>query len=266
MKTAILLGVAPLLAAHAPDAPERRAPAAGFHFVETSGERGAVRGTIYVPRGLETSDAAPCLVFLHGYGECGTDGVKNLGVGLPQAIVWDAARWSFVVVMPQKPEHNVDWEAYEDAVLAMLDLAVERFGADPGRVGITGLSQGGHGTIALATAHPDRFKAAAPVCGYTSPRFTGGGERIGFETPSSPEHLGRAAGAMAGLGVWIFHGGRDTVVPARESELLHGALVEAGASDVTLTILPEAGHTAWDSAYRESGMWEWFAERLHAGD
>ncbi len=241
-------------------------PTPGVHLVQVEGERGPVKGAIYVPRELDLAEPAPTVVFLHGYGECGTDGLKQLGVGLPNAIVWDAARWPFVVVIPQKPEFNVDWDEYLDAVLSMLDLAIAEFGADPDRVGLTGLSQGGHGTIALASRHPERFRAAAPVCGYTMRRFEPEGGRVSFDSPTPDERYARAAEAMRGMAVWIFHGGRDDIVPPSESEKLHEALLAADAPDAKLTIYPEDNHNSWDSAYRKSGLWDWFAERLAADD
>ncbi len=237
-------------------------PTPGFHFVQVEGEQGTVKGTIYVPRGLDMSTPAPTLVFLHGYGECGTDGSKNLGVGLPNALLWNADRWPFVIVMPQKPVFDTDWDTYDDAVINMLDLAIAEFGADPDRVGITGLSQGGHGTIAIATNHPDRFRAAAPVCGYTKPRFTGDGQRVSFKEPTSPEQFAQAARMMSDMGVWIFHGARDDVVPPSESKGLFAALEETDNDDIKLTIFPEDNHNSWDSAYRKSELWDWFADRL----
>ncbi|MEZ6241882.1 MAG: prolyl oligopeptidase family serine peptidase [Phycisphaerales bacterium] len=252
----------PMLAVRAAERSGSAVTDPGFHFVEVKGEHGVVKGTIYVPRGLDTSKGAPCLVFLNGYGECGTDGLKNLGVGLPNAIVWDAARWPFVVVMPQKPVYDMEWDAYEDAVLAMLDLAVAEYGADPDRVGVTGLSQGGHGTIAIATHHPERFKAAAPVCGYTFSHFNDKGERVSRDEAAAERRLTEASSAMKGMAVWIFHGGRDDVVSPDESRNLHEALVHAGAEDVKLTIFPEDNHNSWDSAYRKSGLWDWFTQRL----
>jgi len=249
------------LAIHATGAPDP-----GIHFVQVEGERGVVRGSIYVPRDLDPDALAPTLLFLHGYGESGTDGLRNLGVGLPNAIVRNADRWPFIVVMPQKPVFDADWVDFADAALAMLDLAIEDYGADPERVGVTGLSQGGHATIALATQSGERFRAAAPVCGYTTRRFTPDGQRVPFDTPSDQSQIDQAAEAMAGMPVWIFHGAVDDVVPASESESLHRALLDAGAEDVKLTIFPEAGHNAWDGAYRDSDLWKWFADQLAPTD
>lgn len=241
-------------------------PTPGFHFVEVEGENGPVKGAIYVPWGLDTSEGAPGLVFLHGYGECGTEGTHMLGVGLPSALVWNPERWPFVVIIPQKPVFNADWDDFEDAVLLMLDLAIEGYGVDADRVAVTGLSQGGHGTIALASHHPGRFRAAAPVCGYTQQRFTGDGVRqdlppVSAESPA----VVAAARQLEGMPVWIFHGGKDDVVPPAESRSLHAALEAAGNDEAELTIFPEDNHNSWDSAYRESGLWDWLVEQTKAG-
>ncbi|GJM18515.1 MAG: phospholipase [Phycisphaeraceae bacterium] len=238
----------------------------GFHFVEVEGVGGPVKGAIYIPWSMPDDEGgAPALVFLHGYGECGTEGTHQLGVGLPNVLIWNPERWPFVVVIPQKPEFNADWDDYEDAVLAMLDLAIADYGVDADRVALTGLSQGGHGTIALASHHPDRFRAAAPVCGYTAQRFVDGDRReLPPVTAESPAVVA-AAEALAGTPVWIFHGGADDVVPPAESESLHAALVAAGNDDAKLTIFPNANHNAWDPAYRgDHALWSWLFEQTEA--
>ncbi len=241
-------------------------PAPGFHYVEVEGESGPVKGAIYVPRDLDLSSPAPTLLFLHGYGECGTNGSHQLTVGLPPAVMRSPERWPFVIVVPQKPEHNAEWEDFEDAVFAMLDLAASEFNADADRVAITGLSQGGHGTIAIASRNPGRFAAAAPVCGYTARRFHEGERDVrGDVTAQTPEVV-RAAEALAGTPVWLFHGGVDDVVLPAESESLHEALVDAGNADAKLTIFARANHNSWDAAYNESGLWDWLAKQLTDDD
>lgn len=218
--------------------------------------------TVYVPRGLDRAHGpARGLVFLHGSGECGTDGSKPLAVGLPPAVMLEPDRWPFVVLIPQKPSSASEWEDHSEAVLAMLDQVIARHGVDPGRVAITGLSQGGHGAMTLASAHPDRFCASAPVCGYVLPRWVDG-ERGTPGPPATPEREAAADGIVRGLSgmpVWLFHGGRDNVVSPDESRWLHERLEAAGA-DSRLTVFPEANHNAWDSAYRGVDLAGWLVE------
>jgi poly(3-hydroxybutyrate) depolymerase len=56
----------------------------------------------------------------------------------------------------------------EDDVMRVLDWAVASYPIDPDRVTITGMSLGGIGSAAVPLRHPDRFAAAAPICGYHS--------------------------------------------------------------------------------------------------
>src|SRR6185295_11116779 len=103
------------------------------------------------------------------------------------------------------------------------------------------LSMGGYGTWSLATRHPERFAAVAPICG--------GGERIRLlllnETQKS---------ALRNLGIWAFHGAKDGVVPLEESERMVKAATAAGNIDSKLTVYPEANHDSWTQAYAESDL------------
>ncbi len=258
LATALFLGMPTNL----PGQPDHDAQAAG-EVAEVSSRRMTVGGRDYawsviVPEGVEPGGAA--LLFLHGYGECGDDGGRQLGVGLPPAVFKNPGEWPFVLIVPQKPVHNSEWEDHEQAVLAMLDAAAAEGLYDPQRLAITGLSQGGHGTIAFASRHPDRFRAAAPVCGYADRRFDEDEQRIG-ETEASADDptIMAAAERLKTMPVWLFHGGADNVVPPGESRALAAAL-EAAGGEVRHTEYEGVDHNSWDRAYADSALARWFFE------
>jgi poly(3-hydroxybutyrate) depolymerase len=87
-------------------------------------------------------------------------------VGLGPELLAQPERWPFLVLFPQKPAKDDEWEQHEAALLAMLDEVSGRYNVDPNRVLLTGLSQGGHGTWVLGARHPERWAALVPVCGY----------------------------------------------------------------------------------------------------
>lgn len=239
------------------------APGIDFYEVEHDGQR--MRAAVYVPWALRDTPAGerPALLFLHGYGESGTDGTKQLGVGLPPAALLDSRAYPFVIIAPQKPEFDAEWGAFEPLVLAALERGIEVGGADPERVAITGLSQGGHGTIWFATRHAERFVGAAPVCGYIKPRFYADGLRPVREA-SVDDAEAREVAARAGHLPWrIYHGARDSVVPVNESRVLHEVLAQAGA-DAELTEYEDLDHNSWDRAYRESDLAAWLRGLLDA--
>jgi len=237
----------------APSEPSERPVEIFDQTLEIDGQQYA--WSIMIPPTAEKGGRS--LLFLHGYGECGTDGEKQLTVGLPAAIEKNPDRWPFVVIVPQKPTHNSEWENHEEAVLAMIEQATEMGFIDPERLAITGLSQGGHGAIALAAAHPEMFAAAAPVCGYVEPRFREGemGDRSTRAMHSSPGVVA-AAEKLKEMPVWLFHGRDDTIVPVDESRALHMALTKLDAP-VKYTEVPDTGHNSWDAAYRDADLALW---------
>lgn len=220
--------------------------------------------SVVVPPGAVEGGAA--ILFLHGAGECGTDGKKSLAVGLPRHVRENPETWPFVLIVPQKPTVDSEWEDHEKAVLAMLDEAAAEGLYDPKRLAITGLSQGGHGTIMLASMHPERFRAAAPVCGYVDRRISREGARL-MESPATPTDppVLLAARRLVNTPVWLVHGDADPVVPVEESRALDDAFEDVvkrtpGSASKSYTEHHDVGHDVWDPAYEDADLIEWFVE------
>jgi predicted peptidase len=229
--------------ATAPPAAQTAAVVTGFLFTSVRVAEYDYKYVVYVPREFSRSRKWPAIVFLHGAGECGVEGLRQVSQGLGTAILANPAKWPFVVVMPQKPEVRQAWEDHDKAVLAMLDAAIAAYSIDPDRVYLTGLSQGGHGTWAIAARHPDRWAAIAPICGYGDPA--------------------QLAGPLKSMPIWCFHGEADTAVPVAQSVGMIEALKALGASP-KYTSYPGVGHNSWDKAYRDEPLAAWFLEHVRA--
>src|SRR5258706_15997012 len=63
----------------------------------------------------------PTILFLHGSGECGEDGIRQTTVGLPVYVSQHAAQFPFIMVMPQA--HSMWFRGQEAAAVwrAMAD-------------------------------------------------------------------------------------------------------------------------------------------------
>ena len=183
------------------------------------------RYQVYLPEEWRRDDHRqwPIILFLHGRGERGSEGMWQTQVGLPQAVRDHPERWPFIIVMPQcpLPGYWTDPEMLEMAMDA-LDRQTAEFHGDPERTYITGLSMGGYGAWELARLHPQRWAAVAIAASgifwsYAPERWQ--------EISTLPAEYARALGRTP---VWLFHGADDTLVPSRESELIFEAFKAAG--------------------------------------
>lgn len=225
----------------------------GFIFRDIEAQGRTYRYAVYVPRDLPLDALAPLVVFLHGRGECGEEGSRHLAQGLPLQIMATPEAWPMIVLMPQKPDGDSQWDAHDEAVTAMLDRTLAELPIDPDRVYLTGLSQGGYGTWYLGAKHADRFAAIAPVCGYINAPLRRG-DPAGI-TADIPEAKALAA-SLHDMPTWIFHGDADDVVPPQHSTAMHGALKAAG-NEARLSMYPGVNHGSWGPAYREAELPGW---------
>jgi predicted esterase len=236
----------------------------GFVYHESKFGDATWKWAAHVPR--DWRPGGPALLFLHGRGECGIDGQLQLAVGLPPALLRAPDDWPFLVVCPQKPSPDEDWEHYERETLGILDEALDLHGADPARVAITGLSQGGHGAWELARRHPARFRAVAPLCGYPAAPARGWREfdaRRDFGLEHQAPAAGPIADALRATPVWAFHGEADTAVPANLTSVVVEALRARGASP-RVSLYPGTGHDCWTRAYADPGLARFLRESCAA--
>jgi predicted peptidase len=194
---------------------------------------------VYVPATYDATKPAPTILFLHGAGETGTDGWKQVAVGIGPAVLLDAPRWDFLVVFPQKPPgEQRGWIAHEKLILDILDKTRKEYAVDPSRLYCTGLSMGGAGTWALAAKHPNLFAAIAPICG-----------------PGDSA----TASVLKDLPIWAFYGDQDRAESIQRCRDLVEAVKTAGGAP-KFTLYPGVGHNSWDKAYREEKLYDWFMQ------
>jgi len=228
--------------------------------MSVSGE--SYRYQVFVPANWDAHRKWPVILFLHGAGERGDDGLLQTDVGLGHAIRKNAANFPFVVVMPQCRKEKI-WSdpAMETQALAVLDRTTKEFHGDPSRTYLTGLSLGGYGTWDLAAKYPGRFAAYVPICGgIHGPQRS---PQVSVSLANEPKVADPYAETARRIGktpVWIFHGDTDPSVPVEESRKMYAALQAANAN-VKYTEHPGVGHESWNNAYAEPGLVPWLLEQ-----
>ena len=216
---------------------------------------------VFVPDTWTPSKKWPVILFLHGVGERGDDGLSQTGLGIGPAIRANRSRFPAIVVMPQCRK-DLWWmdSPMDDVAMAALDQASKEFQGDPRRTYLTGLSMGGYGTWHLAAKYPGKFAAIVPICGgilrpdearVHSPQdtkpYTDTANKIGAKTP-----------------VWIFHGAFDDTIPVTESRRMAEAMKALGG-EVRYTEYPGVGHNSWDKAYAEPELFTWMLSKSLGG-
>ena len=200
---------------------------------------------LFLPEGYQQRGEKrwPLMLFLHGAGERGTNLSKVAAHGPPK-VVKTKKDFPFILVSPQCPSGQW-WK--DEVVIGLLDHIIAKHAVDTNRVYLTGLSMGGFGTWSVGAKYPERFAAIAPICG--------GGETINVLLAGRIK-----TAALKTLGVWAFHGAKDPVVPLNESERMVNVFKWAGATDVKLTVYPEAQHDSWTEAYNSPELYDWFLQ------
>jgi predicted peptidase len=235
---------------------------------------------MYLPEGYHRDKRKwPVIMFLHGGGERGDQLELVLRHGPIMEVVLKQRNLPFIIIAPQMPELSEEaqlrreerrklqreeepgssrkplrrettskeprwgrlgpvegWHNLEDDLLLMLDRATNEYRGDVDRVYLTGLSYGGFGTWNMAMHHPDRFAAVAPICGAGPPDL---------------------AGKIGQLPVWLFQGGRDTVVRPEWTLATADALDLAGGN-VRVTVHEDLSHDSWTRVYEGKDLYDWF--------
>jgi poly(3-hydroxybutyrate) depolymerase len=149
----------------------------------------------------------------------------------------------------------------EADLLAVLEDLERAYSIDPSRVSLTGYSLGGTVSFVVPLHYPDRFSAAAPLCGYPN--------LLSYESVRSVPHepwedallakryiVGYAENGLH-LPLHIVHGGKDgpgrsAVVADRYRKLGHPVIFD---------VQDDLDHNVWDYAYEDGRMIEWLKAR-----
>lgn len=234
--------------APAPTTQGQPAIATGFLYKTITFEGVSYAYGVYVPPDYTPNKPWPVILFLHGSGERGDDGLLQTDVGLGRAIRHNYRVIPAIVVMPQCRE-NQDWVGpMSQFALRCVEQTSREYYLDPERVYLTGLSLGGQGAWHLAAKHPGQFAAVVPVCGFAE-----------FGPPTGV--AAKLAERLTKTPIWCFHGDEDKAVPVAKAHEMVEAIRAAGGN-VLYTEVKGGQHNVWDRAYNDLELWRWlFAQK-----
>ena len=223
------------------------------------------RYCVYVPSDYEATRLWPVILFLHGAGEGGQDGLLTTEYQLGSAIRRNAAAYPGLVVFPQCRSRKRVWGSSDvDHAVEVLELVTNEFAIDTGRIYVTGVSTGAKAAWHALYRHAGLFAAGLIVAGVIRPMGPGG-HRVHDPDPVVPDdeaHPHRAlAGRLEQIPLWIFHGDDDPVFDVADAREVAAELKAVGAP-VRYTELVGFGHDVWDIAYYSEEVATWlFSQR-----
>lgn len=236
----------------------------GFLNTTTEIDGDTRQHVVYVPDTYTPDEAWPLILFLHGAGERGDDGLKQTQVGLASAIRMNEERFPAIVLFPQCPENRY-WNAIEGHLDALLAQARERYRIDDDRVYLTGLSMGGYGCWTWGATRIDQWAAMIPICGGGN-----AGDMNRLVEGEIPEDaypdIRERVEALATIPIWTFHGLEDrSVPPIRTKQMVR--MIEKEGGNIKHTEYEGVGHNSWDEAYNDPlVVWWLFEQRRDAAD
>ncbi len=202
-----------------PDRPAHSAdsqrPATGVIDVPAGSHHGGF--TLYVPETYSSDHAWPLIMALHGARGNGRDFVWTW--------VREAKSLGYLVVAPSS--RGDTWTADDDVgLLEILSWVNAHYRIASHRVLLTGMSDGATYALLHGLAHPEEYRALAPLCGVLHPVNEASG------------NLRRARGVP----IYLVHGEQDFIFPVQGARMARDALTDAGAL-VEYRELPELSHT-----------------------
>lgn len=205
---------------------------------------------VFVPR--DYRPGLPIILFLHGAGRRGDDGITPTQEGMGPAIRDYPERYPAIVVFPQAPAGG-SWQAEAATMaLATLDASIAEFAPDLSRTYLVGHSLGGNGAWYLAYHSSERFAAVVPVCTWVEALAT-------FPRIAPPEAEDPFIAVARGIGntpIFMVHGDADALVPVDQSRKMAAALGLVGAN-YTYIEMVGVGHNTWDPTYYSSVFTSW---------
>lgn len=227
----------------------------------------------YVPENADDGELHPLVLWLHGYGEGGYEGVESTTSGLRAnraaiCFAGDEAQAIFggaFVLAPQAPTSWMEGlfpEDYAGTLLAILDKMTQDYPVDVNRVYVCGASSGGYGTFWMGVKYPERWAAVIPICPAIG---SDNADAYGASIPTDEE-----VQVLGTVPTWTIQSADDPSVPIdgasrRIAQVLGSDVIYSEYSVVNVDGVAYNGHWSW--IYFEQNLpifegqhiWQWMA-------
>ena len=173
--------------------------------------KGGLQGMLFGAKELDAKAKHPLVIYLHGKGN---DVLSKKALGFANACSKpkNYKDRPCLIYAPQCPDENGWSGATGINLMKTLKDLIKHLPVDEDRLYVVGYSMGGYGTFALLNENPKMFAAGIPIAG---------GAQVGV------------AKNLRRIPIWIWHGGKDDVVPPDQSRAIAKALEKVRTAKYT---------------------------------
>ena len=213
----------------------------------------------------EKNEALPLLVYLHGY--FSDMDLINWAI-FPTTLTNLAETVGACVAMPFA-RSNTDFQGIgEQDVMRVIDEMQRRYGTDPQRVVLLGLSMGGMGTWTIGARFAECFNGLLIIAGRGDYDFwhkLEPGALPAWERELiDAQFLPKLAPRLAGMPILAYHGSADYLIPPAEAGAAFGWVSPVNPA-ARLVMLPEGDHWISDEVLARPDCAEWLSGVLAKG-
>lgn len=236
----------------------------------------------YKLKSTKSSKPEPLVVWLHGGGEVGTDGLKHLTENRG-ATTWTESGKETSVLSVQFPK-NYGWAIYNNptelkqmqdyftAYNELIQKLISEGKVDKNRVYVVGASSGGGGVFRFMMQYPDLFAGAISIAAKDTI-----GDYKAEEAAAVADFKEKLKG-IKDIPIWIVHADGDPICDSRTSKYAYKALIELGSTKAKETIYSNEymdahkfyealKHWSWVPVFNnDQGMIDWLFEQTKAVD
>ncbi|MCG8450397.1 MAG: hypothetical protein MI725_12580 [Pirellulales bacterium] len=194
----------------------------------------------------------PLIVWLHGFGEAGSDNHKQLRwLDFVFEHLAEPERYPFYLLAVQCPLGD-NWTSQQNTTLstsvldpimvvhAITTQLLEEEPIDKNRVSLAGVSSGGSGCWEMAARYPGLFTAVAPM--------------------SSAVRNNTRLDRLVGTRIWAFHNTNDRdASPESVRKAVHE--LQRLGGHCRLTEFQRAGHDTWSEAFTQYDLLSWLTRK-----
>ena len=208
------------------------------HNISVTKKYGRMNYIIYFPDYVDIKEKNPLVIFLHGYGEFGTNLNNTLSGSSEFTKNMTTGRFQEkAIFLAPQCYYGHNWASCFDDLTGLINQIVKDFNVDTNRISMTGHSLGGKAVFDYIASHRGVLAAAAPL---------------------APSAIHKDVEGLKGLKIAVFTGTKDGLFSSNRTDTAY--LIEHGVN-LKFYSLQNITHSSQKAMYSGTNVIEWLVSQ-----